>query len=54
MALEIADEDAERGNNRDKLIIFVDNQAAIRTFQSSTGRSGAYIITGAIQLIDKL
>ncbi|PQE11541.1 zinc knuckle protein [Rutstroemia sp. NJR-2017a BBW] len=39
LALEIADEDAEKGNKRDKLIIFTDNQAAIRTFQTPAGRS---------------
>ena len=54
LALEIADEDAERGNKRDKLIIFTDNQAAIRTFQNPTGKSRAYIVADAIQLIDKL
>ncbi len=43
LALQIADEDAERGNKRDRLIIFTDNQAA-----------GAYIVADAIQLIDKL
>ncbi|PQE10731.1 reverse transcriptase protein [Rutstroemia sp. NJR-2017a WRK4] len=34
LALEIADEDTEKGNKRDKLIIFTDNQAAIRAFQT--------------------
>jgi hypothetical protein len=54
LALQIADEDAEIGNKRDKVIIFTDNQAAIRTFQAPTGRSGAYIVAEAILLIDKL
>jgi len=54
LALQIADEDAERGNKKDRLIIFTDNQAAIRTFQKPTSRSGAYIVANAIQLIDKL
>jgi ribonuclease HI len=54
LALQIADEDAERGNKRDRLIIFTDNQAAIRTFQNLTSRSGAYIVANTIQLIDKL
>jgi hypothetical protein len=54
LALQIADEDAERGNKRGRLIIFTDNQAAIRTFQNITGKSSAYIVTDAIQLIDKL
>jgi ribonuclease HI len=32
LALEIAVEDKERGNKRDKVVVFTDNQAAIRTF----------------------
>ena len=54
LALQIVDEDAERGNKRDRLIIFTDNHVAIRTFQNPIGRSGAYIVADAIQLIDKL
>ena len=54
LALQIADKDAEKGNERDKLIIFTDDQAAIKTFQSPTGRSGAYMVADAIRLIDKL
>lgn len=54
LALEIADEDADKGNKREKLIIFTDNQAAIRAFQTPTGRSGAYIVAETIRLIDKL
>lgn len=54
LALQIADEDAERGNKRDRLIIFTDNQAVIRTFQNPASRSGAYIVADAIKLIDKL
>ena len=54
LALQIADDDAEKGNKRDRVVIFTDNQAAIRTFQAPTGRSGAYIIAEAIPLIDKL
>jgi ribonuclease HI len=54
LALQIADEDAEKGNKRDRLIIFTDNQGAIKTFQNPTGRSSAYIVADAIQLINKL
>ena len=32
LALQIIDEDVERGNKKDRLIIFIDNQVAIRTF----------------------
>merc|ERR1711939_608413 len=44
----------EKGNKRDRVVIFTDNQAAIRSFQTPTGRSGAYIVAEAIPLIDKL
>ena len=54
MTLQIADEDAERGNKTDRLIILTDNQAAIWTFQNPTGRSGAYFVADAIQVIDKV
>jgi hypothetical protein len=48
LALKIADKDAEKGNKRDQLIIFIDNQAAIRVFQNPAGRSGIYIVTETI------
>ena len=54
LALQFADDDAEKGNKRDRVVIFTDNQAAIRSFQTPTGRSGAYIVAEAIPLIDKL
>lgn len=53
-ALEMVTEDAEKGNRRKRAVVFTDNQAAIRTFQMPTGRSGAYIIARAISLIDKI
>jgi ribonuclease HI len=54
LALEIADEETESDNTRSKLIIFTDNQAAIKTFQNPAGRSGAYVHASAVRLIDKL
>jgi hypothetical protein len=33
LAIQITDEDTERGSTREKLVIFTDNQAAIRTFR---------------------
>lgn len=54
MALQIAAEDWERGNRRDKVVIFTDNQAAIKTFQNPLGGSGAYIAANVVSLINKL
>jgi hypothetical protein len=54
LALQIADDDIEKGNKRDRVVIFTDNQAAIRTLQTPTSRSGAYIVAEVISLIDKL
>jgi ribonuclease HI len=54
LAFQIVDNDVEKGNKRDRVVIFMDNQVAIRTFQTPTGRSGVYIVAEAILLIDKL
>jgi hypothetical protein len=54
LAFQIVDNDVEKGNKRDRVVIFMDNQVAIRTFQTLTGRSGVYIVAEAILLIDKL
>lgn len=54
LALQMAVEEAERGHQWHKLVIFTDNQAAIRTFQDPRGKSGAYIVTEAVALIDRL
>lgn len=57
LAYQIADEDTEKRNKMDRLIIFTDNQGAIDIFQSLTvltGKSGAYIVAEAIQVINKL
>ncbi|CAG8977852.1 hypothetical protein HYALB_00011658 [Hymenoscyphus albidus] len=54
LALQIAVQDQEIGNKRNKVVIFTDNQAAIRTLQHPAGRSGAYIAIEAVALIDKL
>ncbi|KAJ3552838.1 hypothetical protein NPX13_g11022 [Xylaria arbuscula] len=44
LALQIAEDDRERGNTRAKVIIYTDNQAAIRTSSKPQGRSGAYLL----------
>lgn len=54
LALQITNKDIKKGNKRDKVIIFIDNQAAIGTFQILIGRSRAYIVAEAIPLINML
>ena len=54
LALIVALEDWDKGNRRKKLIIYTDNQAAIRTVGNPTGKSGAYIVADIVQLIDRL
>lgn len=53
MAIELALEDAAHGNTRDKIIIFTDNQAAIRMTYNPVGKSGAYVVQDIIDLIDQ-
>jgi ribonuclease HI len=54
LALLIASDDQKAGRIRDKIVIYTDNQVAIRTSGNPTGRSGAYIIADIVHLIDKL
>ncbi len=54
LALIMALEDWNKGNRRKKLIIYTDNQAAIRTVGNPTGKSGAYINADITRLIDRL
>ncbi len=51
---QIADEGAERGNNSDKVVISMDNQAAIGIFKSLAGSSGTQLVAEAINRINKL
>ncbi|KAK2039053.1 hypothetical protein LZ31DRAFT_441252, partial [Colletotrichum somersetense] len=44
LALEIAKEDRQRGNNRSKVLIYTDNQAAIRSSAKPKGKSGSYLL----------
>jgi hypothetical protein len=44
MALQIAQEDQDRGNSRTKVLIYTDNQAAIRSAAKPRGTSGAYLL----------
>lgn len=54
LALEMALDDWNKGSRREKLIIYTDNQAAIRTVGQPSGRSGAYITADIVRLIDHL
>jgi ribonuclease HI len=54
LALLIASDDQTAGRKRDKIVIYTDNQAAIRTSEYPIGRLGAYIIADIVHLIDKL
>jgi ribonuclease HI len=54
LALIMALKDWDKGNRRNKVIIYTDNQAAIRTVGNPTGKSGAYIIDDIVRLIDCL
>jgi ribonuclease HI len=54
LALKIALDDWKKGSRRKKLIIYTDNQAAIRTVGRPSGRSRAYITADIVRLIDRL
>lgn len=42
LALEMAEVDRRNGNNRNKVLIYTDNQAAIRSSARPKGKSGSY------------
>jgi hypothetical protein len=44
LALQVAQEDRDRGNCRTKVLIYTDNQAAIRSTAKPRGTSGAYLL----------
>jgi hypothetical protein len=44
LALQIAQEDRDRGNRRKKVLIYMGNQAAIRAAAKPRGASGAYLL----------
>ncbi|KAI3545670.1 zinc knuckle [Colletotrichum abscissum] len=44
LALEMAQADKENGNDRSKVFIHTDNQAAIRSSANPKGKSGAYLL----------
>jgi hypothetical protein len=54
LALTMALEDWSKGHRRTKVVIYTDNQAAIRTVSSLMGKSGAYIVSDIVHLIDRL
>ncbi|KAF4442705.1 reverse transcriptase [Fusarium austroafricanum] len=54
LALRIAQEDRSKGNRRSKILIYTDNQAAIRSTAKPKGKSGAYLLRNIAQQIDEL
>jgi ribonuclease HI len=52
--LQIVHGNLPKGNNRSKLLIYTDNQAAIRFTAQPKGKSGAYLLKSITQQIDKL
>jgi len=54
IALMIAMDDWSKGNRKQKLIIYIDNQATIRTVENLSGKSGACIVADIVYLIDCL
>ena len=54
LALEIAETDKQSGNERSRLLIFTDNQAAIRSSARPKGKSGSYLLKAIADKIQKL
>jgi ribonuclease HI len=54
LALRIADEDTTIKEKKSKIIIYADNQAAIRTTAKPVGKSGAYLLKEIVRQINKL
>ncbi|KAK1991873.1 hypothetical protein LX36DRAFT_539768, partial [Colletotrichum falcatum] len=54
LALEIAGEDRQKGNNRSKVLIYTDNQAAIRSSARPKGKSGSYLLRTITDKTQKL
>nr|XP_036581842.1 zinc knuckle [Colletotrichum truncatum]KAF6790285.1 zinc knuckle [Colletotrichum truncatum] len=54
LALEIAEEDKRKGNNRSKILIYTDNQAAIRSSAKPKGKSGSYLLKTIADKTQKL
>jgi len=54
LALQLAREDRDRGNARKKVLIYTDNQAAIRSVARPRGKSGSYLLQDITQRIQEL
>jgi ribonuclease HI len=54
LALQIAQEYAERGGSRQEVAIYTDNQAAIWSVAKAEGRSGAYILEDIARQVQEL
>jgi ribonuclease HI len=54
LALQIAQQDQDQGNIRTKVMIYTDNQAAIRSVARPRGKSGSYLLQDITQRIQTL
>lgn len=54
LAFTMALEDWDKGNGRRKVVIYTDNQAAIKTGNNRSGVSGAYIAADILRLVDQM
>ncbi|KAH8656313.1 hypothetical protein BGZ61DRAFT_282297, partial [Ilyonectria robusta] len=54
LALQIAQGDRGQGNIRKKILIYTDNQAAIRSVARPRGKSGSYLLQDITQRIQEL
>lgn len=54
LALQIAETDWARGSRRSKLLVYTDNQAAIRSSANPKGKSGAYLLQNIAERIQQL
>jgi hypothetical protein len=54
LALEIAQENRQQGHRKTKVVIYINNQAAIRSLAKPKGKSGAYLLKTIARKIQEL
>lgn len=54
LALQIAQEDRNRGSIREKVLIYTDNQAAVRSVARPRGESGSYLLQDITRRMQEL